>query len=240
VKVSTGATTFLTTAKPAYFKAIYGMASVPRELQSSILLTMALEQSRASVPAHNIEQLVGSRFIGTNGNFRYVVDAWGKPLQFFVFPAYPAYPSDNIPRSPSTDDLNIVRTTTPFDPIKERRDPQDPEGLLLAPTLGTWISPAAPVGGKTLFEMLLHPQIFQQPLSAPFGPTIPVPSPPGVGQVINRRMDAIIASAGVDGDIGGDFGDPPTNYFKWMHLPNPGSYDNIYSYRLRQTGARGD
>ena len=122
---------------------------------------------------------------------------------------------------PSTPELEIVRTSNPFDLSKETQDPSDPERLLTQNNAGNvW---AVPVGIP--FATLLHRQMG------------PASTNPSVGDPVNRKLLPIIASAGVDGDIGGIVTDP--NY-KWMTLPGSGSLDNIYSHRLRQTGARGD
>jgi len=54
--------------------------------------------------------------------------------------------------------------------------------------------------------------------------------------VLLRKMIPIIVSAGPDGLLGGSAAGQDAN----MALPGPESFDNIYSFRLRQTGARGD
>ncbi len=205
----------LFTAKPTYFNAVYRKALPPQEREASILLVMALEQPRGNLPSLPLEQVVGSRFIADEGGYRYLIDAWGSPLQFFIFPAYP------LGSGTSTTDLDILREKSgTFDIAKENQDPQDPERLLLGPTYSGWT-------GSTVFTTLLHPQ---------FAPPPKLPEP-AIGMVINRRMVPIIVSTGPDRDLGGNV---PANNNAAMILTGPGAYDNIYSYRLRQTGARGD
>jgi hypothetical protein len=57
-----------------------------------------------------------------------------------------------------------------------------------------------------------------------------------------RTMIAVVASAGRDGDFGDDLTNATTQKasWVWMNLPNVGVNDNIYSYRLRRFGAKGD
>ncbi|MFL5329641.1 MAG: type II secretion system protein [Gemmataceae bacterium] len=204
-----------TTAKPSYLTAVFGSTVNPAN-ESSILLAMALQQSRSGLPTISLEQLVGSRYLANENGFTYLIDAWGNPLQFYIFPAY------DLGTGTSTSDLDIERTTTPFDISKERQDSQDPERLLLHPSYSKWTPPT--INGQHPFETLLHRQI-QPPVS------------PALGQAVNRRMVPIIVSYGLDSDLGGL---TPAAGNTEMVLTGSGALDNIYSHRLRQTAARGD
>lgn len=188
------------TGKPAYVKAVNNKPLAPM-FQSSALLVLALEQSRAGVSAVPLDQMVGSNFIRTEGQFRYLVDSWGKPLQFYIFPTA---------QSAAVTDL-------------QGSDPQDPEGLLSA-TTSRWIpqmvTPTPPSKPWNLYADLVHPQIS------------------------NRRLVPTIVSAGPDGEIGfmdGSLTVPGYAAINPTMILNGGpAFDNLFSFRLRQTGARGD
>lgn len=178
--------------KPAYIKAIYGKTAPAAEFQSSALLLMALEQQRTGVGATAIDQMVGTNFIRTEGQFRYLVDSWGKPLQFYTYPT-----------------ASIAAATDLGGP-----DPLDPERLLPANTsrwIPTMVTPTPPKPWRNFVELMHDPNS-------------------------GRKMIPVIVSAGPDSDLGGVVAalDPR------MNLDAPGAFDNIFSYRLRQTGARGD
>lgn len=55
-------------------------------------------------------------------------------------------------------------------------------------------------------------------------------------QIDGRKLIPVIVSAGPDRELGGQ----PAATNPWMDLSGAAADDNIYSYRLRQTGARGD
>lgn len=217
------------TGKPAYVKAV-SSGSIPSvDKQSSALLVMALEQARAGVTATPVDQLVGSQFLRTENGFRYLVDAWGEPLQFYAFPAYPVTIDGSS--GPSTTDLDILRRDASAGWAKfadEEKDPQDPQQLLILdprPTAARWVASAA-------FEALVYPQV--KPNAAW-----------GAGRPFNRKMVPVIVSAGPDGFLSkvspvGVAADCAANN-PYMALPDPaGSLDNLYSYRLRQGSTRGD
>jgi prepilin-type N-terminal cleavage/methylation domain-containing protein len=206
------------TGKPAYVKACYDPATdkpkidLAIEKQSSALLVMALEQGRSGVAPETLDQSVGSTFIKQENGYRYLVDTWGNPLRLFIFPTNDSQMLSDLVRNPA---------------IAGDKDPQDPEDLLIvASTPPIWTNPS--------FPALLHPQIpFQKLL----------------------KLVPIIVSAGPDGQLGlfeapesaltGPYMTPvPANT---APLPlstnkrNPEDrFDNLYSFRLRQTGARGD
>jgi len=223
------------TGKPAYVKAIYNKNLDP-ELQSSALLVLALQQPRSGVPTVGIDQLVGSNFMRNVDGFDYVVDSWGNPLQFFAFPAYPEG------QGPSTTDLDVGPYTVsnrPNDSLADKTknqviDPQDPELLLVIDPSSNqqWNQTTIP---PRLMPSVLHPQL---------------PNPPKGNFVLLRKMIPIIVSAGPDQSLSipdRKVYDPtkPNNpdvaaLNPFMSLRLDGSFDNIYSFRLRQTGARGD
>jgi len=229
--------------KPAYINAVVDLmakngislaqldARPVMSEQSSMMLLMALGQSRAGVAPSPPEEIVGTNFVGAdvglNGSPRYFVDSWGTPLQFYAFPAYPEVVSGQL-QGPSTSDLEVtvsfqgrtkeevMRTTS--------TDPQDPEGLLLPPFLNFkgW-APNVPL--TVTLDKILHPQI--------------VPTQAGGQTVLLRRLMPVIASAGPDKDIGAAVASRATAN-PYMMLPTAASFDNIYSYRLRAAGGRGD
>lgn len=196
-------------------------ANLSLDKQSSALLVLALETSHSGVAAKPIDQLVGSSYVRSEGGLRYLVDGWGRPLQFYVFPA--------LAGSPKAGAITITDLIG--------KDAQDPEELLNR-QIGKWLPNmgAAPVPYQMAFNpqgMLLHP------LGNSVASNFQTP-------VINRtKLVPIIASAGPDGDIGDTTWQNPkikgyaaVNPF--MDLGGPGAYDNLYSFRLRTTGARGD
>jgi prepilin-type N-terminal cleavage/methylation domain-containing protein len=93
-------------------------------------------------------------------------------------------------------------------------DPQDPEGTTAAPTWTTTTQKA--------FQFFLHP-LNVSGRSGPF------------------HLIPVIASSGPDMDFGlvSATGDP-AELVAWMSLGGDRANDNIYSYRLRKSGARGD
>jgi prepilin-type N-terminal cleavage/methylation domain-containing protein len=211
------------TGKPSYIREVVGKTGVSPAIQSSALLVLALKQGRSGVATTAIDQMVGSSFLRETQGLTYIIDSWGQPLQFYAFPAYA--PGEG----PSTTDLDVGPITVPngqtlVNVLKSVvADPQDPEGLLILDTTSNsrW-------DRNTDMMRFLHPQ-FTSVRGSP-------------RQFLLRRMVPVIASAGPDGLLGGlpNEASAPAAINPWMSLPGPGSFDNIYSFRLRQTGARGD
>lgn len=223
--------------------------------QSAMLLALTLEQARGGMSAANLEQEVGTTFLLTGFEDaeaakaapakkitlpRYLVDAWGNPLQFYIFPAY------NAGGNPSTTDLDVTFNFVPANKtvpvnqqLRERLqsgggpDPQDPEGLLLNASISQWTPPAIPGFD---FAMALHPQIMPTFVSANQQQTI----------FAMRRMVPAIVSAGPDGRIGSLLATPNAPDDGWaasnpsMTMQSADCFDNLYSFRLRQTGAKGE
>lgn len=183
------------TGKPAYVKAVYGKTNaLGLDKQSSAMLAMAFQQSRAGSAPVALEQVVGATFLRTEAGFTYIIDSWGKPLQFYPFPTAPVATVSDLVGS----------------------DPQDPEGLLAPLVKSRWLASPG-------FIALLHPQ------------------------TDNRRLIPVIVSSGPDGLLGGSPLPPtfPTDggfaaADTTMNLSRPEAQDNIFSHRLRQSGARGD
>ena len=113
------------------------------------------------------------------------------------------------------DEINVepyIRTTTPGSatPYTTGRDVQDPEDSLMS---AVW-NPAF----RNDFRAKIHD----------------LPTPPGVG-VPARHLMPIVASPGKDGSVGHRPGR------RWRPRPDrTTANDNIYSYRLRRFGNRGD
>jgi prepilin-type N-terminal cleavage/methylation domain-containing protein len=178
--------------------------------ESAALLLLVLEKNAGVA----VEQLVGSNFIATDEatGLRYLIDSWGRPLRLFIFPA-------------ATDEAMTDLIGT---------DQQDPEGLLAHPSA----PPQPSRWTNAVFGQLLHPQL-------------------AVGV---RRMVPTIVSSGPDGRLGmyetpTRVMTPPQGGFDGRHmtpfvdtdtrvtsknLTRADRLDNIYSFRLRQTGARGN
>jgi len=225
------------TGKTAYVRAVYGKPdnAQTQPIQSSALLLLALEQSRGANPTTAIESVIGSTYVKTDPvtGLRYIVDSWDNPLQFFAFPAYP------FGQGPSTTDLdvklNVPTNGSVLDALKtQSNDPQDPEGLLL---------------DKAFYSSVLANQWTPNFNGQPLNIGTPQNAPPLHAQInpqvvstnpkvyLMRRLVPVIASAGPDGLLGGNV----AAINPMMALPgNPDSFDNLYSFRLRQTGGWGD
>lgn len=206
------------TGKPAYVKMCYkvGPSDGPKtditiEKQSAALLVAALEQARAGIAPESLEQAVGAGFIKQEGGYRYLVDSWGNPLRLYIFPTNDGQLLTDLARK-ATD-----------------KDPQDPEDLL-STTASKWIRSDM----ATLVSTFVHP--------------------------IDRgvKLVPIIVSAGPDQQLGlyeapefaqnGPFMQPvPASPTGTAALPGTLNkrfaeerFDNLYSFRLRQTGGKGD
>jgi prepilin-type N-terminal cleavage/methylation domain-containing protein len=146
-----------------------------QEWESAALLYLALRKARRGMVTDFGE--IDPSSIQQQGNFKIFVDAWGRPLRYYIFPVN----NDELANKP---------------------DPQDP-----ANTLQNKPWRVSPQGA--LFITKIH--------------TLDVP----------HRLVPVIASAGRDANWGIDQ--------TTMAVQNPDqANDNIYSYRLRQVGARGD
>ncbi len=203
---------WLFTGSPAYVKACYDAPTdgpktdLAIEKQSSMLLLMALEQAQSGVASESLEQSIGTSFVKQEGNYRYLVDTWGNPLRFFIFPMNDSQMLTDLVRKPND------------------KDPQDPEDLLRQ----------SPNWRNVDFPNLLHPY------------------------AVNQKLVPTVVSAGPDGQMGlyesaefatgGPYMQPvPANPTGTAALPGSlikryaeDRFDNIYSFRLRQSGARGD
>jgi prepilin-type N-terminal cleavage/methylation domain-containing protein len=199
---------------------------LPAAYESSALLFLALSQGRRGM-AVNIEEHIEPTAIQTRDGFKVFVDSWGNPVRYYIFPF------DN-------DELNDP--SLPYVPTYTRnasltgRDPQDPEGTLM---MAGWRYQTAGVlsGNANAFGRLLH----RLPSATDTNPLVKA-SPD-----TDRHLIPVVASAGRDGVFGDELvtsgptaGQPTANALIYMRLNQSGSTDNIYSYRLRQSGARGD
>lgn len=138
-----------------------------------------------------------------------IIDVWGNPLAFFRFP------TDN-------DDMNNAKPGSPTTDV--RRDPQDPEGLLLNPNWNSQANYSAN-GGNYIFEQHLHR--IHDPTAAAWTP-------------VARFMLPTIVSGGRNGRLGIILGPSPSPYnvsfnFAMYVDPTdqPGYYDDIISFGLR-------
>jgi prepilin-type N-terminal cleavage/methylation domain-containing protein len=224
--------------------------------QSAILLVLALEQDRQGVPRANLDQEIGTTFIASGRQdsgspapplsnpiqlARHLVDSWGNPLQLFIFPSYP------IGHNASTTDLDVAFTITANPRLTNNQalreklqsgggpDPLDPEGLLLDSSISAWAPPAFPT---------LRPGVLVLP-HLQFAPPPPVANGTQLTFTL-RKMTPTIVSAGPDGLIGKK--SPSATFDNGCAAINPqmeflnstDCFDNIYSFRLRQTAAKGD
>ncbi len=203
--------------KPAY-KNLPPSSAGTQPVESSVLLFLAVSQARRGMAAFGGEQVDATAqktvTIGTQ-NYSYFVDAWGNPLQHFTFPF------DN-------DELNAL-PYLPVDPYTHLprtvgRDPLDPDDALVQNGWRYANGQAPPLSNNALaFGQLLH--------------RIPNPSDPNPSVAGNpnvaRNLIPVVASSGRDGKWG--LGVPS------MAVTNQNdANDNIYSYRLRRSGQRGD
>jgi prepilin-type N-terminal cleavage/methylation domain-containing protein len=209
--------------KEAYFQVITGGADAttnyPKfDWESSALLYLALKQGRRGQAAFDAATLVEPAAIQTRSDgtttYQVFVDAWGNPLRFYMFP----FDNDelNVPGSPYS-----VTTTT-----GNSADTVDPEGTLMIPS---WrLNGSAPSANAQLFARYCH--------------RLPSPSDPNPSVAANpnnaRVLLAVVASTGKDGAWGLD-DTPLTSPFMRVTSYDQQT-DNIYSYRLRRFGNRGD
>jgi prepilin-type N-terminal cleavage/methylation domain-containing protein len=209
-------------AKPAILQSI-PTASAPQDWESSALLYLALKQGRRGQAAFDAATVVEPAAIQTrsvsdaSGNrfdFQIFVDAWGNPLRFYLFP----FDNDELNAAP------YATTTT----TAASADTVDPEGTLMTPSWrlngsGSALSPKAQA-----FATYCHR------LPSKSDPNPSVAAKPDVARV----LVPVVASTGKDGAWGLD-NTPLTSPF--MRITNYDQQtDNIYSYRLRRFGNRGD
>jgi len=194
-------------ADAAYVRVLNGVVQpTDPDLQSSIVLFLALSQARRGMAAFKPEELdptaIGTTTVvyanGQTKQMSYFKDAWEKPIRLFTY-------------ATGNDELQGAPYVNPNDSAQQLkgRDPLDPEGTLYAPD---W------VGG---------------PLWAQFNARIHIVRPPDKTGVSRANyLIPVIASPGPDGEFGLDAAMATIDAVK--------ASDNIYSYRLRRAGARGD
>jgi prepilin-type N-terminal cleavage/methylation domain-containing protein len=179
-------------------------ATVPPDMQSSVLLFLSLTQARRGMQAFKPDEMdptsIGTVNIPfTNGQTKvmsYFKDAWERPIRLYTYPT-------------GNDELQQAPYVNPSSPPLAH-DPLDPEGTLYDVA---WLT---------------------SPASTRFAGQVHALRAPNIASVLGAQyLTPVIASAGPDGDFGVD---PVT-----MAPVNPDTAgDNIYSYRLRRSGARGD
>jgi hypothetical protein len=187
------------------------------QAEMAALLRLTLTVPRRGIKPFIAENDLGPQAVAdTNGDgVPEIVDVWGNPLAFFRFP------TDN-------DDMNAAKPGSPTTDI--RRDPQDPEGLLLNPTWNSQVNYSAN-GGNYLFEQHLH--------------RIHDPAAPNWAPVA-RFMLPTIVSNGYNGRPGLIFGPTPAavpqfyvapglfNFAMCVDPTDVGGYnDDIISFNLR-------
>jgi prepilin-type N-terminal cleavage/methylation domain-containing protein len=210
----------LVAADPAFARELLGVnaSAVSADIQSSILLFLALSQARRGMAAFNPSELdptaIGTVIVPlTNGQTKtmsYFKDAWENPIRLYTFP------------TGNDDELQSAPYINPNEVASQRkgRDPLDPEGTLYA---ADWRTLSATLPSQLRFENRVHqlrPAVDQ------------------FGQTRAQYLIPVIASAGPDGKFGLDELQP---VMQIMLVTTPDlAGDNIYSYRLRRSGARGD
>jgi type II secretory pathway pseudopilin PulG len=208
--------------KPTYAQALqdatgaYFVISSPEpDWTSSAMLYLILSQGRRGQAAFDPSALVEPSAIQSrtfNGKtFQIFVDAWGNPIRFFAFPTG----NDEINSEP------YVRTSTPNStpppqtiPYLAARDDQDPEDTLMS---SAWFATF-----RNDFKLKLHD------LPPPWDPSQPLVTPA-------RHLIPVVASAGKDVLWGIDL-----KTMLIIQSQADQQQDNIYSYRLRRFGGRGD
>jgi type II secretory pathway pseudopilin PulG len=198
--------------------------NLPPGFEASALLYLTLSQGRRGVTGFNVDENIEPTAIRTatiataNGalTLKYFVDSWGNPVRFWTFPYY----NSELNAPPYRQDYAMVNgTAVATTQNQQSPDPQDPERAFQS-----FANPPYPWAAS--FQAMVYPfvQVSQNP------PTNDV-----------RMLISVVGSAGRDGQWGGD---DPSFYFT-MTDPTTApatTYvnDNIYSYRLRRVGRRGD
>jgi hypothetical protein len=218
------------TAKTA-FAGLPASSAATQPLESSVLLALTLSQSRRGMSGFSLEQIEPTAQKSwtnpANGkSYVYLVDSWGNPLRYYAFPYY----NDEL------NDPTLIHPYTQgqFSQNQPSPDPQDADKRLrnYSPTLAQSPQQAA---FATAFATYVHP-LDADPTPDPFANN-------KTGLTLLRYMIPVVASSGRDGDFGDELGAgnlPTRNALMWMRLNRTGINDNIYSYRLRQFGQRGD
>jgi prepilin-type N-terminal cleavage/methylation domain-containing protein len=155
--------------------------------ESSVCLVMALGVMRrgSGVPPANF--LNSNELVERFGNgVPEVVDAWGFPIELFLWPAYDQDPRMNPPELLG---------------IPQARDPMDPDRLL-----------SGSFPGAGTFSAICHP----------------------VQAGYSYKLHPVVVSPGRNGRFG-------LSDDRFLGIQDwDAASDNIYSYRLREQGARGD
>jgi prepilin-type N-terminal cleavage/methylation domain-containing protein len=179
--------------------------------EASALLYLSLNQGRRGQAGFNADEHIEPSAIQTQGNLKIFVDSWGAPLRYCAFPYY----NDELNNPPYYDTSKPQNQQSP--------DPQDPEQSL------RFFVQQYPTGAAT-FVSNVHP-LDQVTVG-------------GRPQALLRNLIPVVMSAGRDGDFGHELTGSPAQPTRaavlWMKLTRAEQNDNIYSYRLRRSGARGD
>jgi len=214
------ASTRMVPTEPVFQRELLGVnaGAVPADLQSSILLFLSLSQARRGMAAFSPSDFDATAIATADVPFaggvvkpmQYFKDSWDNPIRLYTFPTG----SDELNGAPYVDPAEVS------DPSKRTRlkgrDPQDPEGTLYVDQT-LW-----PDQLRNQFAARVHPLWPNRP---PFPLNSPLP--------VAANLIPVIASAGSDKAWG--VADVT------MQTTNAGAAgDNIYSYRLRRAGARGD
>jgi prepilin-type N-terminal cleavage/methylation domain-containing protein len=180
------------------------------EMGALLNLTLAVTRRGSSFDA---EQSLGAGSINdTNGDgVREIIDVWGQPLAYYRFPTDNADMDASKPGAASAD---------------PRRDPQDPEGLLLDTNWNNQTN-YSQQQGVYWFEQLCHlvhdptPQATWTPRAWYMTPTI-------VSAGRNRRLGLLLSPSPAP------LGTASPN---WGMYPDPndinGAWDNIFSFSLK-------
>ncbi len=232
-------------AKATYAKNCTGVAPDPT-WESSALLYLALSQGRRGQAASsNLDDAIEpsalqTRAATTGQQFQVLIDSYGNPLRFYLYPTGNDELNSAIyVKNEPTYSAPIIRSSP-----GSGRDPVDPEGTLYN---ANW--PVVLRNQYTSTFHALNPTAINTANYPDYQPSPPTPFTAADNPFLfpkARYLIPVIASAGRDGKWGivprtmarNPNGPPPAT-----EPPDGWGYysdDNIYSYRLRRSGARGD
>lgn len=223
--------------KPTYAKNCTGVTlPANADWDSSALLYLALSQGRRGQSAtSNVDDAIEpsaiqTRTATTGQQFQILVDSYGTPLRFYL------YPTGNDELNTGLYVKNEPPYKSPFEPVLKSspangRDPVDPEGTLYNANWNNTLRNQFIASIHGLNSVVVNTANYPDYLASP---------PAGYTAADNaflfpkaRYLLPVIASAGRDGRWGIDIGTMRVNTADQAN-------DNIYSYRLRRSGARGD
>jgi prepilin-type N-terminal cleavage/methylation domain-containing protein len=180
--------------------------------QSSILLLLALQRKRGGTP-FSVDDMRGGAVVDVNTNgLRQFIDGWGNPLYFTRWVTLPTPPPLLVPNNPLTPPTIQAELdgTWPGTKAPRYRDPLDPQGLLLNPAWNNQANNTAKQG-VYWFEQIFH--------------SVHTVTANGYTPVTYYFVP-VVSSAGPNGIFGPD--------------PVSGVDDDIWSFRLMHSGAKGN